>query len=219
MSTLAPLEIESLADRVYRRIRALILAGELAPGEPLRQEALAEGLGTSRTPLREALNRLASEGLIEFRPHRSAVVATFTQRDIEADYEARALVEPAAARLAAERAPRETARALESALAAQRAAGNDLDRQFEANKSFHVALVRGAGNPHLTRFVESLWGGRIAPVFYARQARRPGRIRRDRREHAEIARLIGAGEGAPAAGAVEQHLAGALDELRRRAGS
>lgn len=217
MSSLAPLEIESLADRVYRRIRALILSGELAPGEPLRQEALAEGLGTSRTPLREALNRLASEGLIEFRPHRSAVVATFTQRDIEADYEARALVEPAAARLAAERAPRETALALESALAAQRAAGTDLDRQFEANKSFHVALVRGAGNPHLTRFVESLWGGRIAPVFYARQARRPGRIRRDLREHAEIARLVGAGDGESASSAVRQHLAAALDELHRRA--
>jgi DNA-binding GntR family transcriptional regulator len=218
MSSLAPLEIESLADRVYRRIRALILSGELSPGEALRQEALAEGLGTSRTPLREALNRLASEGLIEFRPHRSAVVATFTQRDIEADYEARALVEPSAARLAAERAPRETASDLESALAAQRAAGSDLDSQFDANRTFHVALVRGAGNPHLTRFVESLWGGRIAPVFYARQARRPGRIRRDLREHAEIARLVRAGEGPAAAQAVERHLTGALDELRRRSG-
>jgi DNA-binding GntR family transcriptional regulator len=216
MSSLAPLEIESLADRVYRRIRASILSGELAPGEALRQEALAEGLGTSRTPLREALNRLASEGLIEFRPHRSAVVATFTQRDIEADYEARALVEPAAARLAAERAPRETELELDAALAAQRTAGSDLDRQFEANRAFHLALVRGAGNAHLTRFVESLWGGRIAPVFYARQARRPGRIRRDLREHAEIAGLVGSGDGAAAARAVERHLAGALEELRRR---
>ena len=193
------LEIESLADRVYGRIRALILSGELAPGEALRQEALAEGLGTSRTPLREALNRLASEGLIEFRPHRSAVVATFTRRDIEADYEARALVEPAAARLAATRAPQETAQALEAALAAQRDAGADLDRQFAANRAFHVALVAGAGNPHLTRFVESLWGGRIAPVFYARQARRPGRVRRDLREHAEIARLVGSGNADEAA--------------------
>jgi DNA-binding GntR family transcriptional regulator len=216
MSSLAPLEIESLADRVYRRIRTLILTGELAPGEPLRQEALAEGLGTSRTPLREALNRLASEGLIEFRPHRSAVVASFTERDIETDYEARGLVEPTAARLAAERAPRETAAELETALAAQRAAGPDLDRQFEANRSFHVALVRGAGNPHLTRFVESLWGGRIAPVFYARQARRPGRVRRDLGEHAEIARLVAEGDGHAAARAVERHLSGALAELRRR---
>ncbi len=219
MSSLAPLEIESLADRVYRRIRALILSGELAAGEALRQEALAEGLGTSRTPLREALNRLASEGLIEFRPHRSAVVTTFTHRDIEADYEARALVEPAAARLAATRAPDETAQALQEALAAQREAEADLDRQFEANRAFHRALVVGAGNPHLIRFVDSLWGGRIAPVFYARQARRPGRVRRDIREHAQIARLVGAGEADAAAQAVEAHLAGALTELREQIAS
>jgi DNA-binding GntR family transcriptional regulator len=217
MTPLAPLEIESLADRVYGRIRALILSGDLAPGEPLRQEALADELGTSRTPLREALNRLATEGLIEFRPHRSAVVATFSQRDIEADYEARTLIEPEAARLAAERSPRETKRALETALADQREAGGDLDRQFAANRSFHLALVAGAGNPHLTRFVDSLWGGRIAPVFYARQARRPGRVRQDLREHAEIARLVGAGDGDAAARAVEEHLTGALTELRRRA--
>jgi DNA-binding GntR family transcriptional regulator len=218
VSSLAPLEIESLADRVYRRIRTLILSGELAPGEPLRQEALADGLGTSRTPLREALNRLATEGLIEFRPHRSAVVASFAQRDIEADYEARALVEPAAAQLAAERSPRETVQALEAALAAQREAGSDLDLQFGANRAFHLALVAGAGNPHLTRFVESLWGGRIAPVFYARQARRPGRVRRDLREHAEIARLVRAGDGEAAARAVAAHLAGALAELQARLG-
>jgi DNA-binding GntR family transcriptional regulator len=217
VTSLAPLEIESLADRVYRRIRRLILTGELEPGEPLRQEALAESLGTSRTPLREALNRLATEGLIEFRPHRSAVVATFAQRDIEADYEARLLVEPTAARLAAERSPRETKRALEAALAAQREAGSDLDRQFAANRDFHLALVAGAGNPHLTRLVESLWGGRIAPVFYARQARRPGRVKQDLREHNEIARLVGAGNGEAAARAVKRHLAGALDELRRPA--
>ena len=78
--------------------------------------------------------------------------------------------------------------------------------------------MRGAGNPHLSRFVESLWGGRIAPVFYARQARRPGRIRRDLREHAEIARLVAGGKGDAAAAAVERHLAEALDELRRRTG-
>jgi DNA-binding GntR family transcriptional regulator len=214
VSSLAPIEVESLADRVYARIRAHILSGELAPGEQLRQEALAEELGTSRTPLREALNRLASEGLIEFRPHRSAVVASFEQRDIELDYEARRIVEPAAARLAARRAPAETAASLEAAVAAQRIAGPDLDSQFDANRRFHVALVAGAGNPHLTRFVDSLWGGRIAPVFYARQARRPGRVRRDLREHSEIARLVRAGDGDGAATAVDRHLAAALEQLR-----
>ena len=213
--TVAPLTVESLADRVYGRIRSMILAGELAPGEPLRQEALADALGTSRTPLREALNRLRSEGLIELRPHRGALVATFSPRDVEADYEARLLVEPEAARLAAQRAPRETAAELEEAIARQRTAGRDLQRQFEANRAFHLTLVAGSVNPHLTRLVESLWGGRIAPVFYARQARTPGRVRRDIREHTAIARLVDAGDGDGAADAVRRHLQAALAELRR----
>ena len=217
MTSVAPIDTASLADRVYSRVRALILSGELSPGESLRQEALAEGLGTSRTPLREALNRLASEGLIELRPHRSAVVAPFTQREIEADYEARRILEPAAARLAAERSSAPTARRLEAAIRAHRRAGSDLDRQFEANREFHVGLVAGAENPHLTRFVESLWGGRIAPVFYARQARRPGRVKRDLEEHEEIARLIATGDGVGAARMVERHLASALNELRASA--
>ena len=80
-----------------------------------------------------------------------------------------------------------------------------------------MGLVAGAENPHLTRLVESLWGGRIAPVFYARQARRPGRVKRDLEEHAEIARLIAAGDGAGAARMVEKHLSSALTELRTSA--
>jgi DNA-binding GntR family transcriptional regulator len=215
VSSVAPIRVESLADRVYRRLRALIISGELAPGTRLRQEALADGLGTSRTPLREALNRLASEGLIEFRPHRGASVARFSQRDIEADYEARLAIEPAAARLAAERRDPDALRAVDEAISAAKRAGADLDAQFEANRAFHLALVRASGNGHLARFAESLWGGRIAPVFYARQARVPGRRRRDVAEHAEIARLVRAGDDGRAAAAVEQHLASALAELRR----
>jgi DNA-binding GntR family transcriptional regulator len=211
---LAPLESESLVDQVHRRLRRAILDGALGPGEPLRQEVLARELGISRTPLREALNRLASEGLIEFRPRRSAIVAEFAQRAIEEDYAARLIVEPAAARLAAKRRDPEALAALEAALRAGRRAGGDADRQFDAARAFHVALVGAAGNPHLTRFVESLWGGRIAPVFYARQARLSGRPEHDLAEHAEIVRLIAEGEAKAAAVAVEKHLTAALSALR-----
>jgi len=212
-SGLARIEHESLVDRVHRRLRRSILEGGLRPGEPLRQELLARELGISRTPLREALNRLASEGLIEFRHHRSAVVAAYSQRDIEADYEARLAVEPVAARLAAERRPATTARALEAALEGAEAAGDDVERLFEANRTFHLALVAGAGNAHLTRFAESLWGGRIAPVFYARQARLPGRRARDLAEHRAIAELVRDGRAADAGRAVEAHLRRALEQL------
>jgi DNA-binding GntR family transcriptional regulator len=191
----------------------LILSGGLSPGEQLRQQTLAGELGISRTPLREALNRLASEGLIEFRLHRSAVVAEFSQRDIEADYEARRILEPAAARLAAQRRDPGTIAALEAALRAADEAGDDPDRQFAANRAFHRALVAGSGNPNLVRFSDELWSGRVAPYVYARQTRQAGRLRRDRREHARIVRLVAAGDGDEAAAAVDEHLGAALRSL------
>ena len=212
---LAPIESRSLVDQVYRTLRGMILNGQLPARQELRQEHLATKLGVSRTPLREALNRLASEGLVEFRPRRSAVVAEFSQRDIEADYQARRILEPAAARIAAERCDPATIALLEAALRAADGAGDDVDRQFETNRAFHRALVAGAGNAHLLRFSDELWSGPIAPYFYARQARQPNRHRRDRREHARIVGLIAAGDGEGAARAVDAHLAAALESLRR----
>jgi DNA-binding GntR family transcriptional regulator len=216
---LAPLDTSSLVDRAYQRLRALILSGQLAPRQELRQEVLAGKLGVSRTPLREALNRLASEGLIELRPHRSALVAEFSLHDLEQDYEARRIVEPAAARIAATRRDPEALAALGAALHTEDEAGNDIARRFEASRAFHRALVAAAGNRHLVRFVDELWGGRIAPYFYGRQALMLDRPSRDREEHAEIARLIAAGDPDGAARAVESHLLGALEKLRSARGA
>ena len=211
---LAPLDTSSLVDRVHERLRTMILSGELGAGRELRQELLATKLGISRTPLREAFNRLASEGLVEFRPHRSAIVAEFSRHDLEEDYAARLVIEPAAARIAAERRDPAALAALEAAVRAAAEAGDNLDRQFEASRTFHRALVAAAGNRHLVRFIDELWGGRIAPYFHGRQALLPDRTRRDREEHAEIARLVAAGEPEAAVQAVEAHLAGALETLR-----
>lgn len=211
---IAPLDTSSLADRAHLSLRAMILNGQLAPRQELRQELLAASLGVSRTPLREALNRLASEGLIEFRPHRSALVAEFSLHDLEQDYAARRIIEPAAARIAAERCDPTALAALATALRAAEEAGGDIGRQFESSRAFHRALVAAAGNPHLVRFINELWGGRIARYFYGRQALVPDRPRRDREEHAEIARLIAAGDPDGAARALEAHLSAALETLR-----
>jgi DNA-binding GntR family transcriptional regulator len=211
---LEPLSPASLVDQACSALRRLILAGDLRPGEELRQEVLATQLRVSRTPLREALNRLAADGLVELRPHRSAVVARVAEEDVAADYEARRILEPAAARLAAERAGPESVAALRRALAAAREAGDDVERQFEANRAFHRALVAASGNEQLVRFHDLLWSGRIAPVLYARQARQPGRRSRDHAEHAEIVRLVAARDGDAAARAVDGHLSAALASLR-----
>jgi DNA-binding GntR family transcriptional regulator len=205
-----PLEIASVVDQVYVAIRDRITNGSLARGARVHQEDLAEELGVSRTPVREALRRLAAEGLVEMRTNRGARVADVRQVDMRAAYEARLLVEPGAARLAAQRglsAPRETMR---RALASQRRAIPNVPRSFEANREFHIALVAASGNEFLLQFVERLWVARIGEVIYERQRESPERMELDADEHEEILLAIEAGNGRRAESLTRKHLADAM---------
>jgi DNA-binding GntR family transcriptional regulator len=96
----------SLADQAYFAIRTLIVSLELAPGDPIREPDLTAQLGIGRTPIREALRRLALERLVEVYPRRGMFVTTVDVRDLARLCEVRAVLEPEAARLAAERATR-----------------------------------------------------------------------------------------------------------------
>src|SRR6478609_8348458 len=91
----------------YDAIRARVVAGEVAPGQWLRESAVADSLGLSRTPVREALRMLAIEGLIEMVPNRGARVVSWTSADIDEVYRLRALLEGHGAALAARAATRE----------------------------------------------------------------------------------------------------------------
>src|SRR6201997_589652 len=99
------LNIASVVDQVYMAIRERISSGSLPRGARVHQEDLALDLGVSRTPVREALRRLAAEGLVEMRTNRGARVADVDQGGMRGAYEARLVVEPGAARLAAARRP------------------------------------------------------------------------------------------------------------------
>jgi DNA-binding GntR family transcriptional regulator len=99
-------EAASLADQAYVAIRGLIVSLELAPGDPIREPVLTTKLGIGRTPVREALRRLALERLVEVYPRRGMFVTTVDVRDLVRLCEVRAVLEPEAARLAAERATR-----------------------------------------------------------------------------------------------------------------
>ena len=102
----SPGEAASLADRAYFAIRGLIVSLELAPGDPIREPDLTAQLGIGRTPVREALRRLALERLVAVYPRRGMFVTTVDVRDLARLCEVRAVLEPEAARLAAERATR-----------------------------------------------------------------------------------------------------------------
>ena len=170
------LDIASVVDQVYAAIRDRITSGSLARGARIHQEDLAEDLGVSRTPVREALRRLAAEGLVEMRTNRGARVADIDQVDMRAAYEARLVIEPGAARLAAGRRFAAPLARMRAALAAQRRAIPNVRRSFEANREFHIALVQASGNDFLLQFVQRLWVARIGEMIYERQVETPERM-------------------------------------------
>lgn len=151
----------SAVDQAYEVIRSAIVEGEFAPGERLPEEDLAERAGVSRTPVREALRRLASEGVVEFVANRGAQVASFSAQDLQELFDLRAVLEGFAARLAARNATTEDlaelgrlADAMEALALAPDPAG--LDRIAELNNEFHARIVEVAGNRLLAQQVAGL---------------------------------------------------------------
>jgi DNA-binding GntR family transcriptional regulator len=150
------------SESVLDGLRGLILGGHYAAGSRLGEVELAETLGVSRTPIREALRLLASEGLVELTPNKGARVMAWTTAELEEVFALRAQVEGLAARRAAERvgpAELDQLERLAVAHAEATAAGPDwdLDRVYELNSQFHAGVVRAAaGGTSLTSVVGSL---------------------------------------------------------------
>jgi len=132
----------TVADATTDQLRRLIISGELADGTPLRQEALAEELGVSRIPVREALARLEGEGLAANFPHRGYIVTALSRDEIAELFDLRALLEPELIALAI---PKMTAQDLEQADAVLSSYNADIDSEAvpswgEHNTRFHLAL-------------------------------------------------------------------------------
>ena len=148
----------SLADLAYERLTEALLSGELSPGDRLVQDSLAVRLGISRTPLREALQRMEREGTIRPAPGRGYVVPELTRADIGHLYEVREAVEGQAARLVAARAA-SSVDDIEAVLRRLSAtAGTGGRDAFQANRLAHRAVVEAAGNPFLLELFDDLWG-------------------------------------------------------------
>jgi DNA-binding GntR family transcriptional regulator len=202
-----PLLIQSVVDHVYAALRERILSGELQRGTRLRQATLADELGVSRTPLREALRRLASEGLVELSPNRGATVSQLDFGDMRHAWAARLALEPGAARLAADRGDDDAVQRLRDAVAAQRRAHRDVTESYEVNRAFHIALVAASGNPHLIRFAEMLWVPRIGVPIYEMQADDHSQVLVWADEHERITDAVEAGDGDLAGRLTHEHVA------------
>jgi DNA-binding GntR family transcriptional regulator len=203
------LRADSVVDLAYERIRALILDGDVLPGARLGQAELAEQLGISRTPIREALGRLTGEGLVEFLPNRGFRAAGLVLDQVVRRLEVRLLLEPGIARLAAERRGTEHLTALREAIARERAAATRA-AAHDASRDFHLALAEATGNRELTAVFASLWMVEIGRRLLARRSVEEEWTGADVSEHRAIAAAVEARDGALAARLMEQHIRDAL---------
>ncbi len=148
----------SLAERAYLRLREAIVDGTLAAGSKLSERSLAAALGISSQPIREALRRLEGEGMVETRPRSGTFVAQLTVDRLVEMGRIRAVLEGAAAGIAARRASPADLAALQARLAAIRAATSLKDGVVlaEANDAFHQTLHAVTGNAFLIRSLHAL---------------------------------------------------------------
>lgn len=148
-----------MGDQVFDAIHAAIMNGTLPGGRPLRIRDLADQLGTSVMPVREAIRRLTALGLVETQPNRSATVKEFTPHELLDVYEVRRAVEVEAARLGTQRLTGAGAAELVEAYdaLAESSAERDMVGYLEADERFLTVLYRAADNPVLLEMIEVLW--------------------------------------------------------------
>ncbi|GAA4614381.1 GntR family transcriptional regulator [Saccharopolyspora hordei] len=199
---------------VLGELRRSIVSGELAPGQPIRQDSIAQRLGVSRVPLREALKTLEAEGQVVYQPHRGYSVAELSLRDLLEVYRMRQLLEAEAATVATERfTDTDLARIADAQLDVEKAAdSDDLVAMIAANRRFHFALLEPSGMPRLLRVVRTLWDATDAyrAVYYNSDANRA----RVRQEHDAIVAAAQERRAEDLVRMLDEHRQHAVDALR-----
>lgn len=194
LDALPHIERSDLADQIYVVLKEMLLKRELQPGQKLSAEELAARMGVSRTPVKDTINRLAMEGLVEIQPRRGTYVTALSPQDVSEVFDIRLLLEVYAAEQAIKlgNAAALAAKLKPLVAAMSRAsAGNryvDYARFIENDHAFHQAIVAASGNQRLTRIYESLGVHiQIARGHYVRNVMTPDEAQR---EHNDIVRAF-----------------------------
>jgi len=197
-------------DAVAEALRTAILQGQLVGGQVLRQETLANQLGVSRLPVREAIRQLHSEGLVQMNNHRGAVVTRLSAEDIREIYDIRVGLETTALRLALPHlSPAILKRANE--LMKKTETTSDADSWSEANWQFHLTLYAPAQRPRMIELIRTMHDnvGRYLRVY-------PALLQQQKNSHQEHQQLLAACQAQDEARALQllrQHLEGAGERL------
>lgn len=205
------------SDHAYRLIRAQILSGERAGGDWLREGDLAESIGVSRTPVREALRRLTAEGLVRYERNRGVQVAVWTAEDLDEIFSLRSVLEPWASRLAATSASvdlEELSRLAHDMDAAARGPAADVDQITELNNRFHRLILEGSKNRRLGSVVSSVV--QVPLVWQTFSHYSDTDLRRSLAHHHELVAALAAGDPDWAESVMRSHVRAAWNSLKTR---
>lgn len=200
------IERPSLHDTIVNRVRTMVYDGDLKPGEKVPERMLCESLGISRTPLREALKVLASEGVLELLPNRGARVARLTAADVDEMFPVMGALEALAGELAcanATEADIAEMRALHYQMALHHTRG-ERSEYFAINQKIHEKIMAAAGNDLLVGMYEGL-AGRIRRARYISSIT-PERWAEAMTEHEEILAAFSSRDGQRLAAILRGHL-------------
>lgn len=213
----APLESKTLVDRIVDRVVGAILAGELPLGGKLREQALAQSLGVSRGPLREAIRRLEGRGLIERVPNRGPRVISLTSTDLMEIYTIREVLEGVATRQATELMSDADLIKLTKLLDKQE---EQIRRQNEplslgSDLDFHSRIIDAAGSRRLKSLVNDALFDMLR-IYRARSEAVPGRGARAVDEHRQVVAAMKKRDAAKAEELMRRHIRTARDNLLER---
>ncbi len=196
----------SLSYRAYARLRDMIVTLQLAPGALVNEAGLMDELGLGRTPIREALQRLACEGLVVLRPRRGAFVASLSIVDLQQIFELRRTIEGYAAALAAERATEADLATLASALATLESAGPQAgpEADIAIDRRFHRAVARAAHNRFLESTLSRMYNLNLRLWYLALD--KIGPMREAVEQHRRVLAAVTARDSALAEAAMRDHI-------------
>ena len=203
-----------LYEDVAERLREQIFSKELAPGSWLDEQNLAKQFGISRTPMREAIKVLASEGLITIKMRRGAYVTEIARKDLEQIFTILSLLEGEAAREAAAKASEEELNQLDywHHRLEKAAADRDIEQFFEINGKFHELIREIAGNRWMNGVIEDL--RKVLKLHRRDSLTSTGRLQNSLIEHRAILNALLKRDQAAAENIMRKHMAQGLEALR-----
>jgi DNA-binding GntR family transcriptional regulator len=197
---------------VLAELRAWILEGRLKPGDQVLSDAIAEELGVSRVPVREALRILEGEGQVIYYPHQGYFLAKLSLEELVEVYRIRTLLEQEAIREAVPKMTQTDFDRLAEAMAdMDRAGAGDAMEHMAANRRFHFAILEPSGMPHLIRLISMLWDA--TDPYRSLYFNDADNLERSAEEHQAIVDAIQAGDVEQTVELLDRHRAHTIDSL------